>query len=170
MGVSKEECYMIIQNQILYLSDQIRKGLFKNKEMPNLGTLLIRGNILGVRFNDNIINQAKNIPEKLLRTKKDMELYMEVGHNKNVHIKDIPNVERRLNTIRPKTSVITKISQDGEKWLKNNLGIDLKDVYGDENIPPQNIENQVEEEERKLNFINNKQKIKKKRKKITIND
>ena len=170
MGVSKEECYMIIQNQILYLSDEIRKGSFKNKEMPNLGTLLIRGNILGVRFNDNIINKAKDIPEKLLRTKQDMELYMEVGHNKNVHIKDIPNVERRLKTIRPKTSVITKISQDGENWLKNNLGIDLKDVYGDENIPPQNIENQVEEEERKLNFINDKPKIKKKGKKITLYD
>ena len=170
MGVSKEECYMIIQNQILYLSDQIRKKQFKNKEMPYLGTLLIRGNILGVKFNENIINKSKNIPQTLLRTKKDMELYMEVTPNKKVHIKDIPNVERRLQTLRPKTSVITKISHDGENWLKNNLGIDLEEIYGDENIPPQNIENNIQEEERKLNFINDQPKMPKKGKKLTLKD
>ena len=95
---------------------------------------------------------------------------MEVTPNKKVHIKDIPNVERRLQTLRPKTSVITKISHDGENWLKNNLGIDLEEIYGDENIPPQNIENNIQEEERKLNFINDQPKMPKKGKKLTLKD
>ena len=127
LNIAKEECQMIAQNLLLYIDGQIRKNLFKNKDMPGIGTLILKGNILGVKFNEDIINSSKLVPQKLLRTKKDMELYMEYDENKKVHIKDIPDVNKTMRSIRPKTSVNTKIDKSGEEWLKKNLGINLDD-------------------------------------------
>ncbi len=90
--------------------------------MPSLGTLCVKNNIICVKFLDDIVEQVKFIPQKLLTTKKHVNLYMEVNHksveNNNMTksslnkfqpdpssqtIKNLPEVSRRLVEIRPKT-------------------------------------------------------------------
>ena len=90
--------------------------------MPSLGTLSVRNNIICVKFLDDIVDQIKFIPQKLLTTKKHVNLYMEVNHksveNNNTMksslnkfqpdpsletIKNLPEVSKRLVEIRPKT-------------------------------------------------------------------
>ena len=98
------------------------KNEFKSKEMPYLGQLIVKNNIICVKFDEDIIEQVKFIPQKLLTTKKHVNLYMEVNHssveNNNLTksskikfepdpsietIKNLPEVSKRLVEIRPKT-------------------------------------------------------------------
>lgn len=90
--------------------------------MPSLGTLCVKNNIISVKFFDEIVDQVKFIPQKLLTTKKHVNLYMEVNQ-KSVEnnimikstlnkfqpdpsldtIKNLPDVCKKLVEIRPKT-------------------------------------------------------------------
>ena len=90
--------------------------------MPSLGQLVLKNNILCVKFDEEIMEQIKFIPQKLLTTKKHVNLYMEVNHasvdNNNFMktskikfepdpqmetIKGLPDVSQKLVDIRPKT-------------------------------------------------------------------
>lgn len=90
--------------------------------MPSLGTLYVRNNIICVKFLDEIIEKVKYIPQKLLTTKKNVNLFMEVNQksveNNNLlkstlnkfqpdpsieTIKNLPDVSKKLVEIRPKT-------------------------------------------------------------------
>lgn len=90
--------------------------------MPSLGQLVVKNNIICVKFEEDIIEQVKFIPQKLLQTKKHVNLYMEVNHhsveNNNFMkaskikyepdpqietIKNLPDVSKKLVEIRPKT-------------------------------------------------------------------
>jgi hypothetical protein len=92
--------------------------------MPSLGTLYVKNNIISVKFFDDIVDQVKFIPQKLITTKKHVNLFMEVNHksveNNNMlktslykfqpepsadTIKNLPEVSKRLVEIRPKTYI-----------------------------------------------------------------
>ena len=84
LNITKDECVMILQNEILYMSEAIRRGEFKNKEMPGIGTIMLRGNVLAVNFNNQLVESAKNVPQKLLQYKKNIHMYMEPEENKKI--------------------------------------------------------------------------------------
>ena len=188
LGIKKEECSMIIQNILLYIDNSIRNQTFDSKEMPHLGTLLLRGNIFGVKFNDEF-SRNSNVPQHRYRTKKDIELYMEPEENKVVTYKDIKDVDKALKNLRPHSSVNTRITKSASNWLKNNLGVDIDEIMPDQGGNPyydefneynkDNIDNKKhkannrydyieaapQDRERNLNFINDKKvKIKPKSK------
>ena len=90
--------------------------------MPGLGQLQLKNNIICVKFDEYICEQIKFIPQKLLTTKKHVNLYMEVNNQavennifvKNSKlryepdpsietIKNLPDVSKKLVEIRPKT-------------------------------------------------------------------
>ena len=174
LGIKKEECESIIQNLIFYIDNNIRSKIFKSKEMPNIGTLILQGNILGVKFN-NEFSKLSNIPQQRLRTKKDIELYMQPEENKVVSYNDIKDVKKAMKNLQSKNSVNTKITGDANNWLKNNLGFDLDEIMpADESKPfeeQKNImENNFINENKKLNFINDKPKKKQKSKKLNLID
>ena len=176
LGIKKEECSLIIQNILLYIDKTIRDKTFISKEMPHLGTLLLKGNILGVKFN-NEFSKNSILPEHRYRTKKDIELFMEPEENKKVSYNDIKDVDKALKKLRPHTSLNTKITKTGSDWLKKNLGLDIEEIMPDEGANPFNdeynrfnksnkkeekkvnnryeyIEAAPKERERDLNFIN----------------
>lgn len=90
--------------------------------MPGLGQLILKNNIICVKFEEDIIEQIKYIPQKYLTTKKHVNLYMELNHQSIENnslikaskikfepdpsietIKNLPDVSKKLNDIRPKT-------------------------------------------------------------------
>lgn len=188
LGIKKEECLIIIQNILLYIDNSIRNKTFISKEMPYLGTLLLKGNILGVKFNDEF-SKNSNLPEHRYRTKKDIEFYMEPEENKKVSYNDIKDVDKALKKLRPYTSVNTKITKTGSDWLKKNLDIDIDEIMPDEGVNPyldeyneynKNVKNDnqknnrydyieasPQDRERNLNFINDK-KVKKRAKNTLV--
>ena len=90
--------------------------------MPNLGKLIAKNNILCVKFNEEIFDGIKFIPQKLLTTKKHVNLFMDINQKsieKNIlarstkirfepdpsieTIKNLPDVCQKLYEIKPKT-------------------------------------------------------------------
>jgi hypothetical protein len=69
--------------------------------MPGLGTLMVKGRIFGVKFEDNLSETAKLAPNKLSQTKKHINLNSEVV-GKNA-IAALPELNKNLTTLRPKT-------------------------------------------------------------------
>ena len=191
LGIKKEECSMIIQNILLYIDNSIRNKTFISKEMPHLGTLMLKGNILGVKFNEEF---SKNsiLPEHRYRIKKDIELFMEPEQGKKVSYNDIQDVDKALKKIKPHTSVNTRITKGASDWLKNNLDLDIEEFMPDQGVNPYldeynennkknnddtNINNRYnyieaspKDRERDLNFINDKNIKKKPNKKILLVD
>ena len=190
LGIKKEECTMIIQNILLYIDNSIRNKTFISKEMPYLGTLLLRGNILGVKFNEEF-SKNSNLPEHRYRTKKDIGLYMNPEEDKKVSFNDIKDVDKAFKKLRPHTSVNTKITKEGSDWLKKNLGVDIEEIMPDKGENPyldeyneynkninkddknanyryDYIEANAKDRERNLNFINDKEVKKKKQKKLSL--
>lgn len=125
INLSKEEYVTICSTIIKSMGEQIRRGVFKEKIMPGLGTLILKGNILGMKFNEDIFQNNKLKTEKMRKLKGTINLAMETCQAngwRQINIKDIDEAERY---VRPETAVITHISKNGDKWLKNNLNVDV---------------------------------------------
>jgi hypothetical protein len=107
LSMNKTEYCTILNNLIKFIGDSIRKGQFKNKDMPGLGVLMTRSNVIAVKFNDNLCEEVKNIPQKLITTKKHVQLYMDYeGNNQGLNMQsltNLPNVGKTLQKLRPKT-------------------------------------------------------------------
>jgi hypothetical protein len=70
--------------------------------MPSLGTLLLKNNILAVKFHDSLADNIKFNPNKLSMTKKNMNLTSEI-YGSTGALRELPEVENNMNTLRPKT-------------------------------------------------------------------
>jgi len=144
-NISKEEFFNISSNLFKKMSDEIRRGLYKPKKMPYLGTLILRNNIFGMKFENEIYNKNILKTQKLIHMKKNMNLFMETKDSQKQRVRNIEDIDRAEREIRPQTAVLTKIDKSGENWLKNKMDIDLnRDVTeeprDDEYIPtPKNL-------------------------------
>ena len=132
VNISKEECYTIISTTFKLMGDQIRKGEYEPKYMENLGLLLLRGHIFGMKFEDNLFENLSQKTQKLIHTKKNLRLYMETKDSKGIRHWNIEDIDKAERDIRPKKAVITKITKSGDNWLRKNMGIDVKKDIKDE--------------------------------------
>ena len=97
--------------------------------MPGVGVLICRNNLIGLKFNDSFTDSVQFVPQKLINTKKDVNLAVEVNTKEGPKGNSVlPNLAKTLQTFRPKTNMATRVSADGERWLKNALDIDLRSV------------------------------------------
>jgi len=132
INISKEECFTIISTTFKLMGDQIRRGVYQPKYMEDLGELLLRGHVFGMRFEPNLFQNLSRKTQKLIHTKKNLRLYMETKDSEGIRHLNIDDIDQAERDIRPKKAVITKISKSGDEWLQNNLGIDVKKDIRDE--------------------------------------
>ena len=126
-NISKEECFTILSSTIKLMADQIRRKAYNNnKSLPDLGLLINRGNIFGVKFDYNLIDSISLQTEKLIHTKKNLRFYMETKDSQGIPHKDIEDIDKAERDLRPKTAVLTKVTPSGDGWLQGNMGIDVK--------------------------------------------
>ena len=126
-NISKEECFTIISTTIKLMADQIRRRVYNNnKILPDLGLLIHRGNIFGVKFDYNLIDAIPLQTQRLIHTKKNLRFYMETKDSEGIPHKDIEDIDKAERDLRPKTAVLTKVTPSGDGWLKGNMGIDVK--------------------------------------------
>ena len=118
ISMSKEECFNIISHLIKHLSESIRMGNFKNKELPGVGTLILNRNVLGVKFNETLIKNSRIKPQKLFLTKRSVQLGMDMSQAQNTAAFEIMNPYQSVEDLRPSTSVLTKIAKTGERYMK----------------------------------------------------
>ena len=132
INISKEECFTIISNTFKLMGDQIRRGEYYPKYMPDLGELLLRGHIFGMRFEPNLFQNLSQKTQKLIHTKKNLRLYMETKDSEGIRHLNIEDIDKAERDIRPKKAVLTRISPSGDEWLQKNLRIDVKKDIKDE--------------------------------------
>ena len=70
ISMSKDETMNLINNLILYLMESMTQKTFKNKLIPGVGVLLTRGNIVAVKFDNNLMEENKYKNYKNTFTKK----------------------------------------------------------------------------------------------------
>ena len=128
VNISKEECFTIINSIIKNMGDKIRRGIFKEKEMKDLGIFIYKENIFGMKFNKEIINDISLKTEKLNKMKKNIRFYMETKDSEGVPYYNIQDIDKSERDIRPNLSVITTISHSGDNFLKKNISIDVKKI------------------------------------------
>ena len=126
-NISKEECFTIISSTIKLLADQIRRKVYNNtKILPGVGLLINRNNIFGIKFDYNLISDTFMQTQRLIHTKKNLRFYMETKDSEGVRHKDIEDIDKAERDLRPKISVITKVTPSGDNWLQDKMGIDVK--------------------------------------------
>ena len=132
INISKEECYTIISTTFKLMGDQIRRAEYIPKYMPGLGNLLLRGHIYGMQFEPDLFKTLSQKTQKLIHTKKNLRLYMETKDSEGIKHLNIEDIDKAERDIRPKKAVITRISKSGDRWLQDNLGINVKNDIRDE--------------------------------------
>ena len=130
-NISKEECLNIISYLIKTIGDQIRRGAFTQKEMKYLGNLMLKHNIFGMKFEDEIYNGTSLQTQKLYHIKKNLKLDLKTKDSIQQPYRNISDIDKMEREVRPKMSVITKIMPSGDEWLKENMGINIKKDIAD---------------------------------------
>ena len=128
VNVSKEECYTIITSIIKNMADKIRRGIFKEKEMKDLGVFIVKENIFGMKFNKTLTDNFVLKTQKLNEMKKNIRFYMETKDSEKVPYYNISDIDEAEREIRPNLSVITTITHSGYDWLRRNMSIDVKKI------------------------------------------
>ena len=128
VNISKEECFTIINSIIKNMADQIRRGIFQEKEMKDLGVFISKGNIFGMKFNQKIIDNFSLKTQKLNDLKKNMRFYMETKDSERIPYYNIQDIDAAEREIRPKLSVITTITHSGDEKKKKNMSIEVKKI------------------------------------------
>ena len=128
ISMSKDECSNIINHLIKHISDSIRNGSFKNKELPGVGVLMLNRNVIGVKFNEDLIRKSRVKPQKLLFTKRSVQLGMDMSQSMNTAAFEVMNPYKNIEELRPATSVLTKIEKSGEQYMKSNFDIDVNAI------------------------------------------
>ena len=125
-NVSKEECYNILSTIFKTMSNQIKRKEFNEKKLNNLGVFVLQRNIFAMKFYDNIFDDVALKTRKLYHAKKNLRFYLETKDSSSVPHRNLIDVEKSMQEICPKFSVITKITPSADNWLKKNMSIDIK--------------------------------------------
>ena len=125
-NICKEECVNIILSVIKEMGDQIRRGIFKEKKLIYLGNFILKNNIFGMKFEEDIYNETSLQAQKLYHIKKNLKLDMKTKDSIKQQYRNVSDIDKLEREVRPKMSVLTKIMQSGDEWLKENMGINIK--------------------------------------------
>ena len=130
LNISRDECYQIIKNIVCDMGEQIKKKKFISREIPGIGIILLKDDILGVKFNDDLINEICERPEKLIWQKKLTPTNSESSKLNKLN-KSMDNFNTKLEKITkkiiPKVSPLTHVTKEAENWLENKMSIKPKD-------------------------------------------
>ena len=142
LSMTKEKVSEIIKHLILYINESIMKNKFKNKIMPGLGVLILKQNILAVKFNESFEIDIRPKNKKLKDIKSSLSLDMCFDEAKELDIGNCPDIYKASESIRASNSLITDCQQNGKNFLKNRYNIkilsnntlnSLNNFYGNEN-------------------------------------
>ena len=136
LSMSKDRVSEIIKHLILYINDAIVQKKFNNKVLPGLGVLILKQNILAVKFNENFKFLVKHKNKKLINLKNNFSLDMCFDDAKDLDVGNYPNIYQTSESIKATNSLITECQQSAKKYLQDQYNIQI--VNSSTNINPQN--------------------------------
>ena len=125
ISMSKDETMNLINNLILYLLESIVKRTFKNKVIPGVGVLLTRGNVVAVKFENNLMEENKYKNYKNTFTKKNIFMDMNMTQAQEAIAKDCVTPYDNIEDLKAKNSLITKIETNTKNYLKKSYDTDI---------------------------------------------
>ena len=160
ISLSKDEAMNLINYLILYLMENLTKPTFKNKVIPGVGVLLTRGNIVAVKFDNNLIEENKYKNFKNTFTKRNIFMDMNVSTAQDAISGDCVTPYQNLEDLKAKNSLITKVDPSAKNALRKSYDTDIT-VYPQHEI--KNIYKTIEKNvDCSFNFLNdNKTQINK---------
>ena len=160
ISLSKDEAMNLINYLILYLMENLTKPTFKNKLIPGVGVLLTRGNIVAVKFDNNLIEENKYKNFKNTFTKRNIFMDMNVSTAQDAISGDCVTPYQNLEDLKAKNSLITKVDPSAKNALRKSYDTDIT-VYPQHEI--KNIYKTIEKNvDCSFNFLNdNKTQINK---------
>ena len=132
--MSKDKVSEIIKHLILYIKESIIKKKFKNKIMPGLGVLILKQNILAVKFNENFEYNIKDKNRKLNNLKNNISLNRCFDEAKELEVGTCPDIYKTSESIKATNSLTTECQQSAKKFLKNKYSIQ---ILNNSNLNPQ---------------------------------
>ena len=157
ISLSKDEAMNLINNLILYLMENIAQKKFKNKLLPGVGVLLTRGNIVAVKFDNNLIEENKYKTHINTFTKKNISMDMDMSKAQEAIVKDCVTPYKNMESLKAKNSLITRMDNTAKTYLKNNFKTDVI------NFPQHEIKNIYKTIEKNVdctfNFLNDRKTL-----------
>ena len=127
LSMTKDKVNSIIKYLLCHINDSIIKKKFKKKTMGAMGTLMLKNNILAVKFDENF---EKNIEEKnrlLNNIKMRVSLERNLEGTKNLNLGNFPNLYKTSENLKSNNSLITQCEPSARNYLKNKFNITIKD-------------------------------------------
>ena len=128
ISVSKEECANITKHLLHHISESIRMNNFQHKNMPGIGELMLYKNILCVKFNDDLIIASRSKPQKYNLLKKNMFIGMDVSNAHRTMADHLVNPFKSVENLRPSVSVLTKVEQSADEFMKSKLNVNIRTI------------------------------------------
>ena len=125
ISMSKDEAMNLINNLILYLMESMSQKNFKNKLIPGVGVLLTRGNIVAVKFDNNLIEENKFKNYKNTFTKKNIFMDMNMNSAQGAIANDCISPYDNIEDLKAKNSLITKVENNANNLLKKSYETDI---------------------------------------------
>ena len=128
LSLSKDEVGNIIKHILNSMNNSIKKRCFKNKELPGLGVIVNKNNILAVKFFDDFANENKLQNNRLTFIKKNISLDMNMDDANNLQIKDIKDVYKSTDELKATDSLYTTCEKSAKNYLKKMYNIDVETI------------------------------------------
>ena len=141
LNISRDECCQIIKNILCDMGEEVKMKKFISRELPGIGIILFKDNILGVKFNDDLIIEICERPEKLILQKKYIFSNSQTFKlNKSMEINNTS--EKISKKVIPKVSPLTHVTKEAENWLEDKMNI--KPIEYDNKEESKQVYNKVE--------------------------
>ena len=158
ISMSKDEVVNLINNLISFMMENIVKKNFESKILPGLGTIVVRGNIVAVKFNDVFVIKNKLKNYKNTFTKKNILMDMDMDCAQDVMANDCLTPYDNIEDLKAKNSLITNAEKSAKDYLKNNYNTDVRS-YPQHEV--KNIYKKITQNmDCKFKFINDDKKLK----------
>ena len=136
LSMTKDRVAEIIKHLILFIKESIIQKKFKNKIMPGLGVLMLKQNILAVKFNENFEINIKPKNRKMNILKSKYSLDMNFDDAKDLDMGNYPSIYQTAENIKATNSLMTECQQSAKNYLNDNYNIHI--INSSTNINPQN--------------------------------
>ena len=125
ISLPKEEVANILKHYLKYLAETIKNKKFKGKILPGLGVLLVRKNIVAVKFNEEFVRENKFKNRKLNFLKKNLSLDMDMEKAQRTEVNLCTNPYKLFEDLKASNSLYTKCEKSGRDYMNKNLNINF---------------------------------------------
>ena len=127
LSMSKDKVENIIKCLISHINNAIEQKKFKNKKMGLIGSLVLKHNILAVKFDENFENSISGKNKMFNNLRSQVSLDKNLDGAKKLNLGNFPNIFQTSENLKARNSLVTQCYPSAKKFLKNKYNIIIDD-------------------------------------------